>query len=201
MIEFYSGEVQPPALEYIPRFVRKSCSGKCKLGTRSDAVSFRNPRFRAEFRVADYDYTDKESLWNPAANRSLILTTASHNSIPFRLMAVIFGLAVLYHAAALSITAFAKAAYTATYPPLRHVAFVIVNSLAAFLFLKQPRWLIWPYLVLTVQVLQGHGVRLWRTWVDEHQINWIDAIVISGVLLGLALLFHERTRRDNGSAG
>jgi hypothetical protein len=128
---------------------------------------------------------------------SAIVATASHNSILFRLMAVIFGLGVLYHAAALSIPAFAKAAYPATYPPLRHVAFMIVNSLAAFLFLKRPRWFIWPYLVLTVQVLQGHGVRLWRAWADEHQINWIDLIVISGVLLGLALLIQERT--DHGT--
>src|ERR1700733_5636015 len=108
---------------------------------------------------------------------SAIVATASHNSILFRLMAVIFGLAALYHAAALFIPAFAKAAYPATYPPLRHVAFVIVNSLAAFLFLKRPRWFIWPYLVLTVQVLQGHGGRLWRAWGDEHQINWVDLIV------------------------
>jgi hypothetical protein len=37
---------------------------------------------------------------------------------------------------------------------------------------------------------------------DEHQINWIDVIVISGVLLGLALLLHERTgKRNSGSAG
>ncbi len=117
-------------------------------------------------------------------------------------MAVIFVLAVLYHAAALSIPGFAKAAYPATYPPLRHVAFVIVNSLAAFLFLKRPRWFIWPYLVLTAQVLQGHGVRLWQTWVDAHQINWIDVIVVSGVLLGLVLLLRERIdQRNKSSAG
>ena len=117
-------------------------------------------------------------------------------------MAVIFGLAALYHAAALSIPAFAKAAYPATYPPLRHVAFAIVNSLAAFLFLKRPRWFIWLYLVLTAQVLQGHGVRLWRTWVDEHQINRIDVMVIAGVLLGLALLLQERIgKRHRESSG
>jgi len=127
---------------------------------------------------------------------------ASHSSIPFRLMAVIFVLAVLYHAAALSIPAFAKAAYPATYPPLRHVAFIIVNSLAAFLFLRRPRWFIWPYLVLTAQVLQGHGVRLRQTWVDARQINWIDVIVVSGVLLGLVLLLRERIdQRNKGSAG
>jgi hypothetical protein len=64
--------------------------------------------------------------------KSLIVATASNNSIPFRLMAVIFGLAVLYHAAALFIPAFAKAAYPASYPPLRHVAFVIVTKPGGF---------------------------------------------------------------------
>lgn len=130
------------------------------------------------------------------------MATASHSSIPFRLVAVSFGLAVLYHAAALAIPAFAKVAYPATYPPLRHVAFIIVNSLAAFLFLKRPRWFIWPYLALTAQVLQGHGVRLWQTWVDAHQINWLDAIVVSGVLRGLVLLLRERKdKRNTGSSG
>jgi hypothetical protein len=138
---------------------------------------------------------------HPVADSSLLVATKSPSSIPFRLMAVIFGLAVLYHAAALSIPAFAKAAYPATYQPLRHVAFIIVNSVPAFLFLKRPRWFIWPYLVLTAQVLQGHGVRLWHTWVDAHQINWIDVIVVSGVLLGLVLLLQERKDKgNNGSA-
>jgi hypothetical protein len=77
-----------------------------------------------------------------------------------------------------------------------------VNSLAAFLFLKRPRWFIWPYLALTAQVLQGHGVRLWQTWVDAHQINWLDAIVVPGVLLGLVLLLRERKdKRNTGSSG
>jgi len=137
-------------------------------------------------------YVDDEGFW--------FVATTSHSSIAFRLMAVMFGLAVLYHAAALSIPVFLKAAYPAMYPPLRNVAFIIVNSLAAFLFLKRPRWLIWPYLVLTAQVLQGHGVQLWQTWVDVHQINWIDVIFVSGVLLGLVLLILERKDRCNKGA-
>ena len=80
------------------------------------------------------------------------------------------------------------------YPPLRHVTFVIVDGLGAFLFLSRPRWFIWPYLVLTLQVLQGHGVRAWQTWVQEHQLNWIDAITVSGILLGLTLLLLDRAQ-------
>jgi hypothetical protein len=107
-----------------------------------------------------------------------------------------FALAALYHVAALSSPAFAKAAYAPTYPTLRHVTFVAVDILGAILFLRRPRWLIWPYLILTLQVLQGHGVRGWQTLVREHQINWIDAVTVSCVLLGLILLLIDRTQPE-----
>ena len=96
--------------------------------------------------------------------------------------------AAFYHVAALAFPAFAKMAYPPTYPPLRHITFVIADSLTSFLFLLRPRWFIWFYLVLTVQILQGHGLRGWQTWVDKHQFNWIDAITVFGALLGLVLL-------------
>jgi hypothetical protein len=111
-------------------------------------------------------------------------------------MAAGFALAALYHVTALAIPAFAKIAYPPTYPPLRHVTFAIVDSLGAFLFLTRPRWLIWPYMVLTLQVLQGHGVRAWQTWVHEHWLNWIDAITVLGILLGLILLLLDRAQRN-----
>jgi len=81
------------------------------------------------------------------------------------------------------------------YPPLRHVAFVIADVLGASLFLSRPRWFLWPYLVLTLQVLQGHGVRAWRTWTLERRINWIDAITVLVVLFGLILLLLDRAQR------
>jgi hypothetical protein len=98
----------------------------------------------------------------------------------------------LYHLAALLIPAFAKIAYPLTYPLLQHVTFMIVDGLAALLFLLRPRWFIWPYLALTVQVLQGHGVRGCRTWVQKHQLDWIDGITVFGVFIGLALLVPDR---------
>jgi len=107
-------------------------------------------------------------------------------------MAAGFALAALYHLAALAIPGFARVAYAPTYPPLRHVTFVTVDSLGAWLFLLRPRWLIWPYLLLTLQVMQGHGVRAWQTLVHEHQINWIDAITVLGILLGLITLLIDR---------
>jgi hypothetical protein len=114
--------------------------------------------------------------------------TPSRYRILFRLMAAGCAMAAVCHVAALAIPAFGKMAYAPGYPPLRHVTFVIVDSLASFLFLSRPRWFIWPYLVLTIQILQGHGLRGWRTWADKHQLNWVDAITVFGALLGLVLL-------------
>ena len=116
-------------------------------------------------------------------------------TIPFRVMAAGFAVAALYHLAALAIPAFANIAYPPMYPPLRHVAFVIADVLGASLFLSRPRWFLWPYLVLTLQVLQGHGVRAWRTWTLERRINWIDAITVLVVLFGLILLLLDRAQR------
>ena len=127
---------------------------------------------------------------------SLAAATVSRHTIPFRFMAAGFAVAALYHLAALGIPAFAKIAYPPMYPTLRHVTFVIVDSLGALFFLLRPRWFIWPYLVLTLQVLQGHGVRAWQTWVQEHQLNWIDAITVLGIVLGLILLLIDRAQRN-----
>lgn len=128
----------------------------------------------------------------------LVETTSSRYRILFRLMALGYATAAMYHVAALAVPAFARTAYPPTYPPVRHIAFVMVDSLTSFLFLARPRWFIWPYVALTVQILQGHGLRGWQTWLDKHQLNWIDAITVFGALLGLALLLFDRL---NGKSG
>ena len=113
--------------------------------------------------------TRQVGLWSPIY-WFLAVATASRRTILFRFVAVGFALAAIYHLAALAIPTFARVAYPPTYPVLRHVAFVIVDSLVALLFLSRPRWFIWPYVLLTLQVLQGHGVRAWQTWVQEREI-------------------------------
>lgn len=126
--------------------------------------------------------------------------TARQHDVPFGIMAAGCSGAALYHLAALSIPAFAKFAYPPTYPLLRHVTFIIADGLAALLFLLRPRWFIWPYLALTVQVLQGHGARGYRTWVQKHELNWIDVITVFGVFIGLVLLVLDRRlaqKREN----
>jgi hypothetical protein len=110
----------------------------------------------------------------------------------FSLLAAGFAAAALYHLAALTIPAFAKMAYSPSYPQLRHIVFVFVDILAASLFLWRPRWFIWPYLALTIQILQGHGVHGWQSLHYKHQLDWIDVITVFGALLGLILLLFDR---------
>lgn len=110
----------------------------------------------------------------------------------FRLMAVLSIIVALYHTAALTIPAFARIAYTPTYPPLRHVVFILITVATAYLCLIRARWLIWPYLVLTVQVLYSHGVRAVQIWQTSHQINWADPVVIAITLYGLTILSLDR---------
>ena len=110
----------------------------------------------------------------------------------FRILAAGFAGAALYHLAARAIPTFARAAYAPTYPLWRHIVFIVINVLAGYFMLLRPRWFFWIFAVFVVQVLQGHGVRLWRTWVDLHRIQWVDLVTVSGVLLGLLLLYRDK---------
>jgi hypothetical protein len=91
--------------------------------------------------------------------------------IRFRVMAAGFATAALYHLAALTIPAFAKIAYAPTYPPLRHIIFILVDGAAAYLMLLRPRWFIWLYLALTAQVIRGRGGRAWQTGSQHRGID------------------------------
>jgi hypothetical protein len=107
-------------------------------------------------------------------------------------MAAGFTIAALFHCAGLASPALSRISHAPTYPPLRHVVFILIDGVAAFLFWSPPRWFIWPYVLLTVQVLQGHGARAWDTWSQAQKVNWIDVITVMGTLLGLTLLAMER---------
>lgn len=119
--------------------------------------------------------------------------------IQFRVLAAGFAVAALYHFTALAIPAFAKIAYAATYPFLRHVVFILIDISVAYLLLLRPPWFIWLYLALTVQVIQGHGLRAWRTWFQHDRINWIDIVTVLATLLGLTFLYLDRRARPMNS--
>jgi hypothetical protein len=112
-------------------------------------------------------------------------------------MAAMLVIVALYHTAGLTIPAFAKIAYPATYPPLRHVAFILIDAAFGYLFLIRPWWLIWPSLILTAQVLNSHGGHATQVWRRSHQINWADPAAIAITLYGLTILYLDRRSSPN----
>jgi hypothetical protein len=114
--------------------------------------------------------------------------------------AVAFGGAGLFHLAALKIRPFAGATYAATYPAWRHVVFVIVNVTFAFLFLRRPRWLLVPALVLFVQILNGHGRDVVYGCAGPSACRWMSLLAVIGgglaVCLATADLVQRRTERQ-----
>src|SRR5829696_1457654 len=110
----------------------------------------------------------------------------------FGCASVLFMAAALYHVAALSLPSFARMAYPSGYSALRHAAFTIFDLGFAWLFVVRPRWLLWPFLALTVEVLAGHGMAAWRQWHGARQVDPISIACVIAVLLGLILLLRAR---------
>ena len=115
----------------------------------------------------------------------------------FYLAAAAFAFAALYHLAAILLPSFGRVAYAVNYPVFRHVVFIAVDFTFAALFLLRPNWLVWPYLVLYAQVLNGHGLAALKLWRFERRVDWISILTVAGMTLGLALLIIDRRRRTN----
>jgi hypothetical protein len=111
--------------------------------------------------------------------------------------------AAAIHATALAVPAFAAAAYPPAYPLWRHALFVAIDLILAALFVRRPRWFVWAYAVLTVQVIAGHGGAAWASWHRDGRISWIDAAALVAVPLALVLLVMDRrtTPEATGVAG
>jgi hypothetical protein len=101
----------------------------------------------------------------------------------------------LYHLVAIAVPAFRALAYAPGYPLWRHGVFVAVNATFAWLLLRRPIWLVGPFALLTVQIIQGHGVSAWRSWRDNGHIDWISVLTVAGALFGMALLLADLRAR------
>jgi hypothetical protein len=76
------------------------------------------------------------------------------------------------------------------------VIFIGINGTLAWLLPQPPSWLIWPYGLLTIQVLNSHGLGGLHEWQRTGRVNWIDvASVIGDPLLLVVLAFDRQKRR------
>ena len=117
---------------------------------------------------------------------------ATFRTRAFRVAAAAAATAAAYHATAIAVPAFARIAYPPGYPTWRHVVFVLIDANLAWLLLRRPIWLIWPYSVLTAQVIYSHGGWAWRLWHAHGRIDPISVAMVIGVPLVLGLLVADR---------
>lgn len=71
-------------------------------------------------------------------------------------------------------------------PTWRHILFVFIDLIAAYGFVKRPRWFIVFLVGLTLQQWYSHGVYALNLWQHEHMIHWVSIAII--ILLPLAVI-------------
>lgn len=126
--------------------------------------------------------------------------SSAPRQLAFHLAAAACAFAAAFHLAAMAVPAFSGMAYPASYPLWRHVGFFIVDASFAWLFLLRPRWLFAPYVVLTLQVVNGHGRAARSLWRDAGKADWISIVSVIGVVLGLGLLTLDWRDRQPGAS-
>jgi len=124
------------------------------------------------------------------------MTSRSRESL-FRLCAAGAVVAGTFHLAAMVNPAIARIEYDSTYPAWRHVLFIAINGAVAWLLIRRPRWFVWPFALLTIHVVAGHGYWAWHVWTFERRVDWISFAVVIATPAILALLFIDRQDRNS----
>jgi hypothetical protein len=74
----------------------------------------------------------------------------------------------------------------------RHGLFVAIDSLFAALLLLRPRWLVFPFSVLTIYSLYSHGSHASTWWHIEGRVDWLSLGVVVVLPVMLIALILER---------
>jgi hypothetical protein len=112
----------------------------------------------------------------------------------FRLFAAIFFAAAIYHLIAVVVPGLSIPG-----AHWRHALFVGIDFLFAGLLLWRPRWLVFPFFVLTLWSLYSHGAHAWNWWHFERRVDWLSLGVVIVLPLMLTILILERARQSPGA--
>jgi hypothetical protein len=102
-----------------------------------------------------------------------------------------FGGAAAYHVVAVFAPAIGRGASMG-----RHLVFAVIDAGLAIGLSYRPRWLVLVFLVLTGQVLYGHGGYARHVWQTQHRVAWLDGSVTAAVLAVLVMLLTMRHGAD-----
>lgn len=89
----------------------------------------------------------------------------------FVIYACLFGLTAVYHVVGLFVRVNDAS-------PIRHLVFVLVTGVMAYLMLKRPRVLPYLFAVLLIQQLYSHGKDVYLAWTQQGRIDWIGVGVV-----------------------
>jgi hypothetical protein len=108
----------------------------------------------------------------------------------FRLIAVLFVSAAIYHA-----VAFLEPAFSNGEAHWRHATFCGINIFCAWYILRRPLWFVVAFAVLTLQQICSHGAHAWMLWHTQRQLDWLSFTVLVVVPCTLALLIVDGIER------
>jgi hypothetical protein len=108
----------------------------------------------------------------------------------FRIIAVLFIGAAIYHA-----VAFLEPAFIAGGSPWRHATFCGIDILCAWYILRRPLWFVVAFVVLTLQQIYSHGARAWIWWHTARRLDWLSFAVLVVVPCILTFLIADGIER------
>ena len=108
----------------------------------------------------------------------------------FRIIAVLFVGAAIYHAVAIIEPGFGSGG-----THWRHASFCAIDLLCAWYILQRPLWFVVAYAVLTLQQICSHGARAWIWWHTQLRLDWLSFAVLAVVPCTLALLIADGIER------
>jgi hypothetical protein len=108
------------------------------------------------------------------------------NKNVFRIIALLFGVAGVYH-----LVGFINPNLVVQSPHWRHGLFIIINLIGVCLILTRPSWIVYPFLLMTIQVIFSHGTRALKWW-NNNKIDWISLMVIVLMPIILSLIVYEQ---------
>ncbi|CAG0951155.1 hypothetical protein ARNL5_00114 [Anaerolineae bacterium] len=110
----------------------------------------------------------------------------------FRIASFAAVAAALLHFASMLSRNISRIEYEPGYPQWRHVVFIGINVILAWLFQVRPRWFIWVHGTLTAQVLYSHGWGAYRLWLGDGRVDWMSVAVSIGAPFLLIALILDR---------
>jgi len=108
----------------------------------------------------------------------------------FRIVAVLFAGAAVYHA-----VAFIDPAFSDGGAHWRHALFIAIDLLCAGFILRRPRWFVWAFGLVTLDTLWSHGSHALKLWRLDGRLDWLSFAVLVVVPWTQALLIRDALDR------